>query len=435
MRVATVDFYFGHESANMISFGSETSFLDYDLIIWDPSRMLTDYKASGESSGYTVFDRVVARQIQADIARRASEVSDFLRYRRLMVIMATPPWTVLLRAVGNELKQLVLPPPIPFHIPTAQAAGDNIEFIGGDLFLDFWRAMNGQLHYTAVLTGDVKNPPFVIQGTDKPLAADLVVENGYLLVLPRTNPRYWDRKSGWAPSGAKYISQIIQIARALRAVPATEEQVEWASDYVLPGYEEIASHLASLQEKLQALRADIALQEERVAASERYKLLFTGTGDALEDQVAEVFRLLRADVAPGDPGRADLILHHRNRAAVVEVKGVAKSAAEKHAAQLEKWRLEYADQHEDLPKGVLVVNAYAQTPLHERTEEPFPDQMLTFSARRGHCLMTGVQLLCAFIDCKDDPQRANDFFDQIFATEGILPAYADWSPYIQHVGG
>ncbi len=50
------------------------------------------------------------------------------------------------------------------------------------------------------------------------------------------------------------------------------------------------------------------------------------------------------------------------------------------------------------PKGVLIVNAYREISPSERTEAPFPHQMLSYSHVRKHCLITTTQLLSIFLE-------------------------------------
>jgi len=61
-----------------------------------------------------------------------------------------------------------------------------------------------------------------------------------------------------------------------------------------------------------------------------------------------------------------LILDYKGKIAVVEVKGLGKSAAENNAAQLEKWVSEYYLTKGIKPKGILIVNAYKDVPFKEQ---------------------------------------------------------------------
>jgi len=109
-----------------------------------------------------------------------------------------------------------------------------------------------------------------------------------------------------------------------------------------------------------------------------------------------------------------------DRIAVVEVKGIIGSAAEKHAAQLEKWVSEYYASSGKKPKGILVVNAFRNIPLQNRDETVFPDQMLPYCEHREHCLLTGLQLLGLYLACVDEPSEADDIINNIFETKGVF---------------
>lgn len=129
-------------------------------------------------------------------------------------------------------------------------------------------------------------------------------------------------------------------------------------------------------------------------------------------------------------GRDDLILRYNNEIAVVEIKGVTGSAAEKHAAQLEKWVSTFYEENEIKPKGILVVNTYRDQPLINRPEVSFPHQMLKFCTQREHCLLTSTQLLSLYLDVKNDPLRKDELIQQLFNTVGILEGYSNPLNYV-----
>lgn len=132
----------------------------------------------------------------------------------------------------------------------------------------------------------------------------------------------------------------------------------------------------------------------------------------------------------GEIGRDDLIIKYNEKIAVIEVKGVSKSAAEKHVTQLEKWVSEYHLKNEIKAKGILVINAFKDVPLSERKEKPFPDQMLPYSQKREHCLITGLQLLGLYLDCKNNPIKKEEIIEILFCTDGIFEQYNEWSEYL-----
>jgi hypothetical protein len=92
-------------------------------------------------------------------------------------------------------------------------------------------------------------------------------------------------------------------------------------------------------------------QKEFIAKIEENKILFTGTGGALEVQIRKVISELGFSVEKGSIGRADLIANYNDKVAVIEIKGVTKSAAEKNAAQLEKSVSEYFEANGNRSNG------------------------------------------------------------------------------------
>ena len=130
-------------------------------------------------------------------------------------------------------------------------------------------------------------------------------------------------------------------------------------------------------------------------------------------------------------GRSDVVASYDDTDIVAEIKGVTKSAAEKHAAQLEKWVAQFLEENEHSPKAILFVNGYCDTPLAERTEEVFPDQMLRYSEARGHALVTTTQLLCLYIEIKNNPACAKERIKELLSCVGRYPRYKDYENYLQ----
>lgn len=131
-----------------------------------------------------------------------------------------------------------------------------------------------------------------------------------------------------------------------------------------------------------------------------------------------------------EKGRSDVIASYKGIDIVAEIKGVSKSAAEKHAAQLEKWVAQFIEENDREPKPILFVNGFCDTPLTERKEEVFPDQMLKYCVARGHVLITTTQLLCLYIEIKNDPSCAESRINELLSCIGKYSRYLDYEKYI-----
>ena len=86
----------------------------------------------------------------------------------------------------------------------------------------------------------------------------------------------------------------------------------------------------------------------------------------------------------------------------------------------------------EIPKPILVVNGFCETPLDKRKEEVFPHQMLKYCQSRGHVLVTTVQLLCMYIDIKQHPERTKEIIEELLNCVSIYNKYTDYGEFIKH---
>ena len=154
-----------------------------------------------------------------------------------------------------------------------------------------------------------------------------------------------------------------------------------------------------------------------------YKHLITETGSSLENIVRKVLLELDFHLEEVEANRTDIIGKYKEISVVFEIKGLTKSAGERNAAQLEKWISEYYVKTGTNPKGVLLVNAFRNKPLAERTELVFPEQMLKFSISREHCLTSSTQFLCLLIECKTNKKNKDKIIREFLETIGVYNKY------------
>ncbi|MBP9902178.1 MAG: hypothetical protein IT579_19455, partial [Verrucomicrobia subdivision 3 bacterium] len=103
---------------------------------------------------------------------------------------------------------------------------------------------------------------------------------------------------------------------------------------------------------------------------------------------------------------------------------------EADAAQLEKWVAGFKEQNGTDPKGILLIDAYCETPLNERIEPAFPNQMLKYSTQREHCLATTTQLLGLLLEARVHPEKRVDLVNTLFSTIGVYTQFADWETFL-----
>jgi hypothetical protein len=292
--------------------------------------------------------------------------------------------------------------------------------------------MRPNLLYRAYFTKTPGTPLFVVSETKKAVGAYVGAHGGNVLLLPVL---------GYASQTASERGRVdVEFCDALEeligglgesptALPA------WAHELRVGGEDAARAAVLDLEQQVQdaADRRDIAAA--RLAEIEAVKALVTETGKPLEKLVRKAFEGLGCRTEDGDPGRTEFVLRWGRRTAVVEVKGVAKSAKEADSAQLEKWVSEQFAKEGKRPKGLLIVNGFKDTPLPQREAPVFPNQMLKYAVSREHCLLSSTQLLCAELDVVEHPERAKQVMASIFAAVGVYPGYLDWRQFLLSQGG
>ena len=132
-----------------------------------------------------------------------------------------------------------------------------------------------------------------------------------------------------------------------------------------------------------------------------------------------------------EKGRSDIIAKYKDIDIVAEIKGVSKSAAEKHAAQLEKWVSQFIEENGKEPKALLIVNGFCEIPVQERHESVFPNQMLSYSTVRNHILISTTQLLCLYIDIKLNNSCLEEKIEELLSTVGVYKKYENINEFLK----
>jgi len=256
-----------------------------------------------------------------------------------------------------------------------------------------------------------------------------MVGKGIVLLLP-TFTTEQIAESVVRETEVAYVEALLDFIKALKVSTGDFTLPVWTERFRLSGEPNRLAEIEEKERKITEVIADRDKLKEELKDIQSYKLLLSGTGRALEAIVKRVLTELGFEIREGAPGRDDFVAEYSGRAVVIEVKGKTKSAAERDAAQLEKWVSGHLEQTGIEPKGLLIVNAFCETPLDQRNEGAFPDQMRPYASRKGLCLMTTSQLLALYSACRANPACRDELIQKILDTVGVLPDY-DVSAYLQ----
>jgi len=429
-RVLSIGKEFDHPAVTNTEYGSDISLLEFGIILWDPNSTISEYRGITYSSDpiSNLFSDI--DKFCDDVKRRKREMSKILELGRSIIIFTPEPQRFGQR--GNYLSEIL---PVE-NLHTIKALGKAIEFSGREPFNKFWMANKDYLAYKAYFKECKDGEPiFFIKNTQESLGVHFHKGNGNVIFIPsfldETISKISKKKENEAVN--EFIGSIIDLVSELNKGTDDYELPNWCSNYSLPEENVNRDRLRKLDEELKQIELKLKKQKDLLIELEKHKILFAGDGRALELEVARVFKELDFEVIEDNTKRADLTIKYEDKIAVVEIKGNSKSAKEKDARQLEAWVSEYYDRNGSSPKGILIINAYKNIPLDKRNENPFPDSMESLSRKREHCLLSGIQLLGIYLDCRNDPLKKKKIIDMLFNTNGVFKCYIDWSQYLEKI--
>ncbi|MFL5816209.1 MAG: hypothetical protein ACJ76L_01280 [Conexibacter sp.] len=465
LTVIALDWPTTDARVHSVSYGSRTTLLDYDVALWSPAGLLQRYQRDRYPTyqGLPNLSEDSSFAIKRDISRRREEMARFLSLGKTLVVELPTPtsWYVdsgerQYSGTGRNRQRttlvtsMSLTDAFPWSVDLKAAEGSKMRLKTGEPFASFWQAMGEWFDYHAYMEESVGTPLATIEGTDLTVASLHRVGKGTVLALPMfalddpwpIDPADYESREDLAEARRqlrnrnkvekRFLDGLLTLIGAIRADLGQYEMPAWAETMRLPREETLTAELRRTEVRLARLvkTVDDKTVELNVIASR--KLLFTGTGPALEQMVDQAFSALGCEVLDGEPGRTDRVVRTRDRLAVVEIKGKTKSASESDAAQLEKWVSDRTLSGEGSPKGILVVNGWRRKPLSERTAEVFPHQMRAYSEKRDHCLISGVQLLGAWLDAERNPTSRQEIVSSILDCVGVYGRYRDWNGFLDH---
>jgi len=439
--------------AEYTNFSSDKSIFEYDVVFWDPVNTWGIYADSGyrrQYRGLPSLDDDESVAIMGDIARRRKEFDEFLKMGRTLVVFAAPPQGLYVdtgerhysgtgknRQTTRIVDLVDLLDALPFEFKATTGSGTGMAPRRAD-FGSVWKRHSDRWYYRAILEKFPGTPLMVVANTAKAVASIWTTDGGGIaIVLPDLLPLS-ESDGDLSPeetgaeeepaSPSEVDPALVAVVDWLVTLRGGDEPAlpSWAEDIQFPEDKDRETRLAVLEREVQERVTQISEIKAARAKDERWKLLITGTGSALEDRVREAFGLMGFESASDTvTHRRDLHLRLNDRLAVVEVKGLNKSASEANAAQLEKWVAEALAETGKPHKGILVVNAWRDIPIRDRREPTFPHQMLRYCEAREHCLITGLQLLSMVRALLNGAADAKQLAEAILECVGPLNGWDD----------
>lgn len=399
------------------NFFSNVTFLDAELIFWDVFSSYDIFPENIEKVHATSQERL--NNWKQTIQRRKREFDEFFNIGRTLIITSPKFLRYKYKIPGStEITYIDYIDCLNIDKPQYESiSGKNIKTIPEDFIDTFYELNKKNFIYNLKIVNPKGYPLMYIKDTKYVVAEFFRVKNGLIIIFPKIQPVPKNKVQS-----LPFFNTVIDFVKKLSAfsTPGSNEIPVWVNKYVLPEEREEIVELSELNEKLEKTEAEINERKKNLLNYRFLKALFASDGGTLETVVGLVLREIGFEIEKPANNRDDLIIRTGKKIAIVEVKGLKKSAAEKNAAQLQKWVSSYHAEKGDNPKGILIVNTFKNVRIENRKEADFPNQMIPYAKRMNHCLITGLQLLCIYLDFKSKKLKKKEIVDMFFNTDGEL---------------
>ena len=426
---------------------SSISFMDYDAVIIDTSYLAENYGVDYQKTyqGKRLISKDESHRIVEEFTTIKTQIIEFLKQgKNIFILMAKNDncfvHTGQTKYSGtgknaretNVVREFDVFSFLPIEIKPIMVSGDKFNIVCQPPYSTFFQKIKNNVYYDAYFKASKQNSLLALPNSDKAISAYYEYENGKIIVLPYPHDEgFFETQKKWKKFGKEFLNALFELNLALSSSANSYILPQWSNNIKILDEEIEENNLKKEIEKLRNIEKKIEKRNDIIRRIKNKKILLTASGTPLEEMVKETLNEIGFAIRETEKGRSDIVASYKKEDIVAEIKGVSKSAAEKHAAQLEKWVSEFVLAKEKEPKAILIVNGYCDTPLMQRKEDVFPAQMLKFCESRGHALITTTQLLCLYIEIKDNPGCATERIAELLSCVGKYKRYQDFEKYFK----
>lgn len=430
-----------------VDFHSATSFMDYDAVVINTRSLALEYGLTCPDTynGKLCLPVDASFKMKEDFARTRTQIIEFLKQGKNVFVVMTKNEDCYIHTgessysgtgknarKTNFVAEFDVFSFLPIKIKPTFVSGRSVNVVCRSPYSTFFQATKEVMCYEAFFTAPKETTLLTMLNSDKAVSAAFEYEKGKIIILPSfCFPTSDTSESEEDKYGKIYLDALFELNHSLMSNADSYSLPLWTDGIKILAEEDQEKKLEQDLKKLENIKAEIATREALITKIRRKKILLAASGTTLEEVVKETLQEIGFALHEAEVGRSDIIASYEGVYVVAEIKGVSKSAAEKHAAQLEKWVAQFMEEKEHSPKALLIVNGYCDTPLSDRTEEVFPDQMLKYCKSREHALITTTQLLCLYIEIKNNPACAKERITEMLSCVGKYSRYLDYEKYLR----
>jgi hypothetical protein len=420
---------------------------EFSAVIWHPKSIIGEWQQQA---------------LVAVSVKRCLELTEWIKEGNVLVTVGAPPEHFKGQYIQNSrgVEFDFLKSELFSGISFRHTSGALVEYCGPDELSDLISRFADLARYDAVMAATDLTPLFRVSkpsiSVDQVVGAYRKLGKGIVIFIPPLG-------KGDAQDYESYYLAAASILELLRE-PAGEQTPDWLPQFQTPPEQDASQKISIARRNIQDIEAEIVKFNRQIFFEQSGKLLFTATGDAFVNAVAEALRELGLKVIEGPKQRADLIAWDGNRLAAIEAKGLEGAAREKNIGQVKRWTadisvarsstnddiagdaelsiyqsklldlgvpLELPDDESEC-KGIAILGTFRKKPIDQRPEA-FNDPVIRVIVRSGVCALTGLQLYTLVRDARANPSAREQIVNKLFATNGVLENGLTWQDYLRKI--
>ncbi|MGY3779520.1 hypothetical protein [Isobaculum melis] len=434
------------KNIDLLEFKSYNSLLEFDIVLIDLDCILLEYDTENNPyKGKKVLTIDSSFEFLSDYARIKNEIDYLLDIGK--TIYVTPPVDRIFyihtgdkqysgtgrnQKITNVVQEFDILDIVPISLDTTISFGDKVTPSTDSVYKALFEVKGMDYCYNAYFeSSDTGIPLAYVTNTKKIVSQAFSVSKGHIVLLPSVlDSEHYLTEKKFREVVNSFLHVIDDLEEEIKSPLSDFSLPEWANKYNILDEKEKKKKIEEIDLEIEKLMSTREKINNSLIGIQKYKLVFTSTGKELESIVCELLLDLRFESESVEHNRADGIFKYGDTKVVVEIKGVNGSSAEKHGAQLEKWVAEFIEKEGITPKPLLIVNGFRNKDLSVRNDDVFPNQMVNYSVKREHCLISTLQLLGIYSEIKNNPSSKDTIINELLNTIGIYDKFNDYRTFL-----
>lgn len=453
-KILSVGFELAIDDVEYCEFDSDTSLLDWDIVLFKPA--INEFVTSANHfQGKPCLSDSSSFILKECSEHWRREIKDAIETGKTVIVFLADLHEVFIDSGKREhsgtgrnqsttriVEEYDNYRCIPGNINPVKARGSSMKLAprGAELISSYWKEFENDSQYKVILTGEKIPACITTKNGDRPVGAIYKSKNsnGALLLVPDIDfyrDEFLEEKDGvkaWSKVAISFayrmLKAVVSLDKALKNEGESTPEPEWAkaSNYELTKETDVRSELLKAEEELENIQSRKDSLRDELRDLGRLRNLLFEKGKPLEYSIIDALKVLGFDAAQYKDSESefDVVFESTEGRLIGEAEG-----KDNKAVNIDKLRQLEMNIHEDLvreetdqpAKAVLFGNAYRLSPPNDR-DAPFTAKCISAAERSSTALICtpDLFLVAHHLSNKKDARFATRCRKAIFKSVGIV---------------